>query len=122
VAPYLAARILHELGLRCRQIRPDLIQRSCRLAVSEADITLARLTGAKAVEILAAGLSDTMIGLVHEEEWRTQPLGLASVVGRTQTLPSFYWEGAAFDLTAAGVDDLRRRLGQYPQGEAPLLW
>ncbi len=122
VAPYLAARIFHELGLRCRQIRPDLIQRSCRLAVSEADIALARLTGAKAVETLAAGLSDAMIGLVHEEEWRTQPLGLASVVGRTQTLPSFYWEGAAFDLTAAGVDDLRRRLGHYPQGDAPLLW
>ncbi|MCB9139395.1 MAG: diphosphate--fructose-6-phosphate 1-phosphotransferase [Caldilineaceae bacterium] len=114
VAGYLAARINRALGLRCRRIRPDVMQRSARRLVTAADHALSRRLGEAAVQALTAGRSDVMV--------TPEPIPLASIAGQTRTLPAFYYAGSDFDITPAGVADLRRRIGAQRETAGALLF
>ena len=91
VAPYLAARVRGQLGLRCRHLRPDTIQRSSRALASEADRTLAEQVGRAAVKAAHRGESAIMVGLARQTAgWETVSVPLANVVGKERRLPPRY--------------------------------
>ena len=122
VAAYLAALIRERLGLRCRQLRPNTLQRATSaLAVAEVDRTIARLAGSAAAQAAQEGESDIMMGLtLRDGLWGTQPIPLADVVGRTITVPREMISADGMDVTAAFLDYAAPLIGQMPP--APLLW
>jgi 6-phosphofructokinase 1 len=82
--PYLAALVRTGLRLRCREVRPDVLQRSSQAHVSRLDRTLAELVGRAAVEAPAGGRIDgpQMIALRRAEgTWGTLPVPLDQVRG-----------------------------------------
>jgi ATP-dependent phosphofructokinase / diphosphate-dependent phosphofructokinase len=95
--PYLAARIREGLRLRCRLVRPDVLQRSARAHVSSLDRDLAALAGTAAVDALYGRECATpiMIGLRREgTQWRTEPVPLGEVRGE-RTLPAALHDDAS---------------------------
>ena len=62
-APYLAQVLRERVGLRCRQVRPETIQRSSVALASEVDRVLARRVGEDAVKAALEGQSGIMIAL-----------------------------------------------------------
>src|SRR5205085_2987342 len=88
-SPHLAALINVRLGLRCRQMRPDLIQRSNSATASPVDRALARQVGEDAVQAALDGRSEVMIGLERlESGWRSVPVALDEVIGHERPLPA----------------------------------
>ncbi|MBP8107082.1 MAG: diphosphate--fructose-6-phosphate 1-phosphotransferase [Caldilineaceae bacterium] len=105
VAPYLAGRIQSQLGLRCRQVRPDTIQRASSSLVSELDRRQAARTGAAAVDAVAEGLSQVMVGLHrHTSGWLTEPVPFADIVGQEKRLPPEFIAESGFDVTQAFME------------------
>jgi ATP-dependent phosphofructokinase / diphosphate-dependent phosphofructokinase len=95
--PYLAARIREGLGLRCRLVRPDVLQRSARAYVSALDRDLAALAGTAAVDALYGreSAAPIMIGLRREgAQWRAEPVPLGDVRGE-RTLPAALHDDAS---------------------------
>lgn len=112
VAPYLASLVRQRLGVRCRQLRPDLIQRSSSALASPVDRELAIQVGEAAVAGITQGLTNVMIGLVREgRQWRTTPVPFAAIIGQERTLPAPYWADCHYDVTAAFLDYLRPLVG-----------
>ena len=104
VAPYLAQLIGQKLGLRCRRICPDVIQRSSSLLVSESDRQLATQVGEAAVAAAVQGVSGVMIALARQGNgWQAYPVGLETVVGQERLLPVAFYEGCIYDVS----DDFR---------------
>ena len=104
VAPYLARRVQQELGLRCRQVRADTMQRSSRALASAADRTLAEQAGAAAVHAACASASGVMLGLQRDGDWwMPTPVPFADVVGRERAMPPAFLDPAHFDVSAAFV-------------------
>ena len=100
LAPYLSAMVVQKLGLRCRQLRPDTIQRSSSALVSETDRKGAVQVGRAAVEAAREGRSDVMLGLERQSEgWRAVPVPLAAVIGQEKPLPVSFISGE-FDVSA----------------------
>lgn len=100
--PYMAQLIQRALGLRCRQIRPDLVQRSSSALASDVDRELAALVGTQAVNAALAGTSDLMITLKRaKSSWVTESVPLANVIGRERALPEKFIHGKRFDVTTA---------------------
>ena len=62
-SPYLAQFVQERLELRCRQVRPETIQRSSAALASEVDRGLARPVGEDAVQAAVEGRSGIMIAL-----------------------------------------------------------
>ncbi len=123
VAPYLARRIRHTLGLRCRQARPDTLQRSCSALASSLDRDLAALVGAAAVRGLEEGRSAIMAGLVRGEDgWRVAFVPLADVAGRTRLVPPDFRDDERFDVTPRFLDYARPFVFDGDEESAPLVW
>lgn len=100
VAAYLARRVQDELGLRCRQMRPDTIQRSASRLVSQLDQQQAQRLGSAAVEALVSGQRGVMLGLTrHPHGWTPQPIPFPEVIGQSRALPGDWINADAFDVT-----------------------
>src|SRR5262249_58462702 len=88
LAPYLAQQVRRHLNLRCRQSRPDTIQRSNAALASTLDRDLATRSGDEAVAYAVDGCTDVMVALRREGAgWRTEPGPLDRVAGTERVLP-----------------------------------
>jgi len=113
-APYLAGLIRARLGLRCREARPDTIQRGSRAHASEVDRALAGRAGEAAVRAAAGGESEVMIGLRRRAgEWVCERVPLALVVGRERRLPAEFFDAAELTATPAFLDYARPLIGRW---------
>jgi 6-phosphofructokinase 1 len=100
VGPSLCQLIGQTLGLRCRHMRPDLIQRSSSGLASEVDRANAALVGKAAVAAFAEGQSGVMIGLQREQSrWTTHAVPLAEVVGVERKLPADFIASSGFNIS-----------------------
>ena len=80
--PYLSSLVRERLGLRCREVRPDVLQRCSTAHVSPLDRHVAALAGAAAAELAltSRAAAPVMISLRHESAgWRTEPVPLEAV-------------------------------------------
>lgn len=86
--PHLAALVRARLGLRCRLVRPDILQRASQALVSDLDRRLASAAGAAAVDTAVDAPGGAwMIALrTHGSSWCTEPVPLDTVCGE-RTLP-----------------------------------
>jgi 6-phosphofructokinase 1 len=101
VAPYLAQLVRSRLGLLCRQMRPDTIQRSCAALASPVDRHLAELSAHAAVIAAVDGRSDFMAGIVYDPAgWDVALTPLADVIGRERVLPAEMFDAEGFDVTS----------------------
>lgn len=99
VAAYLAHLARHRLGLRCRRIGPDVIQRSSSALVSDLDRQLATQVGEAAVAAAVQGVSGVMIALARQgNQWQAYPVGLESVIGQERLLPPAFYAGSTYDV------------------------
>jgi 6-phosphofructokinase len=113
VAPYLATRVRAALGLRCRHIRPDTVQRSSSALVSDIDRRLAQQVGFAAVDAVHAGHTGVMIGLVRQlQGWTTKPVPFAEIAGQERLLPATFYAPERWDVTASFVDYARPLVGE----------
>jgi len=113
VAPYLAHLVRQRLGLRCRQIRPDTIQRSSSALISETDRHLAELVGAQAIHTAQQGASEIMIGLTRTADgWQTLPVALVTVISQERKLPPEFIDHAGWGVTPAFVAYARPLVGE----------
>jgi 6-phosphofructokinase 1 len=123
VAAYVAHLVRAHLHVLCRQLRPDIIQRSARLAASDVDRRLAALVGSAAVHAAFGGKRAQMVTLaLHKENqqdvWQTPLVDLAAVAGQERALPASFLT-PNFDIDPAMLEYLMPLLGeQLPQ---PLL-
>ena len=116
-SPHLAALINVRLGLRCRQMRPDLIQRSNSATTSSVDRALARQVGEDAVQTALDGHSEVMIALERcGSAWRSVPVALERVMGNERTLPSEFIAPTGFDVTKDFLDYARPLIGEWRPG------
>jgi 6-phosphofructokinase 1 len=105
VAAYLAHLVQKQLGLRCRQIRFDAVQRSASASVSPVDRSLAAQVGAFAVELALAGQSGVMAGLTRTEDgWSNAARLLEEASGRERELPLEFMDAERHDVTPAFID------------------
>jgi 6-phosphofructokinase 1 len=87
--PFLARLVRERLGLRCRLVRPDVLQRCSRVHVSPLDRSLAGLAGTAAVDEAISGdrRQAVMIALRRvSDRWTTQAVPLDKVRGE-RTVP-----------------------------------
>lgn len=119
-AAHIARLVQTELGLRCRQVRIDVVQRTNGSLAAPLDRTLAAQVGAAAVEAAWSGVSGVMLGLVRQGGgWAPQPVPFAQVAGRERPLPSAFI-AAPFGVSTACVDALAPLAAPLPP--AALLW
>ncbi len=113
VAPYLAHLIRQRLGLRCRQIRPDTIQRSSSALASEVDRTLAALVGTQAVWAAVQGASEVMVGLARAADgWQTVLTPLLAVIGQERKLLPPFIDAGGWDVSDSFLDYARPLVGE----------
>src|SRR5688572_9732653 len=116
-APYLCQLVRRRLKLRCRQIRPDMIQRSSSALASEVDRELAQKVGRDAVRAAVNGQSGVMIGLERKgKDWLTVCVPLEQVVGRERTLPERFVDPEKFDVTPAFTSYAQPLVGNWSPG------
>ncbi|MCW5852415.1 MAG: diphosphate--fructose-6-phosphate 1-phosphotransferase [Anaerolineae bacterium] len=130
VASYLARLVGERLGLRCRQMRLDTVQRSSRTLVSAVDRACAFAAGEAAVQVALAGQSDIMMGLVRSTgephaaraaqqgsiQWGVAPVSLREIVGHERCFPA-EWLAPPFDIAPTYLDYLRPLVdGWQPDG------
>ena len=87
--PYLAALVRDRLALRCRLVRPDVLQRCSSAHVTAFDRGIASQVGTAAVDLVERAMDSTpfMVGLRRcPGEWKTEPVPLDQVRGE-RTLP-----------------------------------
>jgi 6-phosphofructokinase 1 len=124
-SPGVAARVARlvqgELGLRCRQVRLDVAQRTNSSLAAPLDRALAAQVGAAAVAAAFAGASGVMLGLARHESprggWATQPVPFAAVAGHERPLPA-HFIAPRFNVTQSCVDALSSLVAPLP---GPLL-
>jgi 6-phosphofructokinase len=120
-ALYLAQLVRERLGLRCRQIRPETIQRSSGALASEVDRVLARRVGEDAVKAALEGRSGIMIALERSGNcWRSMPVSLDQVAGRERTLPPDFIDTMNFNVTPRFTDYARPLIGDWSPGAIDL--
>ncbi len=112
VAAYLAGLVRARLGLRCRQLRPDTIQRSSRALAAPEDRRLAELAGRAAVQAAAEGATGAMVSLrAAPGGWTTGLTPLDQATGVERGLPAAYIAAGGLDVTPAFVDYARAVAG-----------
>jgi ATP-dependent phosphofructokinase / diphosphate-dependent phosphofructokinase len=87
--PHLSTLVRERLGLRCRVVRPDVLQRCSRAHVSTLDRRLAAMAGTAAVDVAASSQPGdaVMIALrLVGDAWTTGVVPLGQVRGE-RTLP-----------------------------------
>ncbi len=88
--PYLASLVRDGLGLRCRLVRPDVLQRCSRAHVTGVDRRIAALAGAAAVDAVGASLEPVMVALGSDgNQWRTELVPLERITGERTLPPDF---------------------------------
>jgi 6-phosphofructokinase 1 len=109
--PYLARLVRERAGLRCRIVRPDLIQRSSTALASEVDRRLAEQAGRAAVGAAAVGETEVLVALERTgREWKTRTVPLAGLP-RERLLPEAFLDADALDVTPAFLDYARAAVG-----------
>jgi len=112
--PYFARLVREQLRLRCRQVRPDTLQRASSASASAVDRKLAVLVGAEAVTCALDGESGVMIGVERvDDDWTAASVPLKDVAGRERTLPTEFVDTARFDVTRAFRDYARPLIGAW---------
>ena len=115
VAAFVADQVHRQLGLRCRQLRPNTLQRVSAALASPVDRYLAHQAGAAAVQAWADGLSGVMVSLARGEgAWQATTVPFSEVVGRERHLPDSFIGSAAFDVGSAFIDYARALVGPLP--------
>jgi 6-phosphofructokinase len=87
--PLLATFVRERLRLRCREVRPDVLQRCSTAHVTPLDRHIAALAAADAVDLALGGdaRAPVMLALRHDTiGWRTEPVPLDEIHGE-RTLP-----------------------------------
>jgi ATP-dependent phosphofructokinase / diphosphate-dependent phosphofructokinase len=82
--PHLSALVRERLGLRCRTVRPDVLQRCSRTHVSQLDRQLAALAGRAAVSAAVSGQAGDAVMITLRlagDEWTTGNVPLEQVRG-----------------------------------------
>ncbi|MBW7886553.1 MAG: diphosphate--fructose-6-phosphate 1-phosphotransferase [Caldilineaceae bacterium] len=124
VSAYLGGLVQNVLGLRCRQVRPNTIQRASAALASTVDRELAALAGSTAVALYTQGTTGVMVSLrrdgSEEGSWRTDHVNVGDVIGRERLLPDAYVAASGLDVTPAFLDYARTVAGPLPP--APLLF
>src|SRR5262245_10134961 len=116
-APYLAQLVRERLGVRCRQIRPETIQRSSAALASEVDRGLARRVGEDAVKAALEGRSGIMIALERIGScWRSIPISLDQVAGSERRLPPDFIDATTFNVTPRFTAYARPLIGDWSPG------
>ena len=120
-SPYLAQFVQERLELRCRQVRPETIQRSSAALASEVDRGLARQVGEDAVKAALEGQSGIMIALERTGNgWRSMPVSLDQVAGRERTLPPDFIDAMNFNVTPRFTAYARPLIGDWSPGAIDL--
>ena len=90
--PYLATLVRDQLRLRCREVRPDVLQRCSRAHVLPWDATIAALTGSAAVDWAAGADSGAVMIAVRQtpEGWRTEAVPLDHISGERRLPPRWH--------------------------------
>jgi 6-phosphofructokinase len=89
--PYLASIVRERIGLRCREVRPDVLQRCSRAHVTALDREIAAMVGAAAVDHVCdcAATEPVMIALRQRVDgWTTEAVPLDRVRGERTVPPS----------------------------------
>jgi ATP-dependent phosphofructokinase / diphosphate-dependent phosphofructokinase len=87
--PHLSALVRERLGLRCRTVRPDVLQRCSRTHVSQLDRQLAAVAGRAAVSAAVSGQDGDAVMITLRlagDEWTTGIVPLEQVRGE-RTVP-----------------------------------
>ncbi len=116
--PYLARLVRDRLKLRCRQIRPDTIQRSpgSSVGLPTTDGLLALGVGSRAVAAHAEGHSGVMMGvrwIKGKPEREILPVPLDEVIGRERLLPPEFIDAANFDVTSKFLEYAKPLIGDW---------
>ena len=112
--PYLAPLVRERLNLRCRQVRPDTLQRASSASASQVDRMLAVMVGAEAVTCALDRQSGVMIGIERiDRDWSTTAIPLASVAGRERTLPPEFIDRDRLSVTSAFIDYAKPVIGTW---------
>jgi ATP-dependent phosphofructokinase / diphosphate-dependent phosphofructokinase len=87
--PHLSTLVRERLGLRCRVVRPDVLQRCSRAYVSTLDRRLAAMAGSAAVDVATSSQAGDAVLIALRlvgERWTTGVVPLEQVRGE-RTLP-----------------------------------
>jgi len=120
-ADYVAALLQDRLGLKVRMDKPNYLQRSFSLCMSEVDADEAYRAGRAAVRLAVAGQSDVMVtlerqpGEVYRAETGAAPLG--RIANAEKLVPATYITAEGNDVTNAFVEYARPLIG----GELPAV-
>ena len=89
--PYLASLVRERLRLRCRLVRPDVLQRCSRAHTTELDRTLAAMAGTAAVDCVEDECDEPMMIALRRDAhaWQTRRVLLEQIRGE-RTLPAEY--------------------------------
>lgn len=109
-APFLAALVSQQLGLRCHFAVSDYLQRSARHIASAVDVDAAWRAGEAAVELALTGADRVMVSLqrkgARKVSWDMTSVALEKVAGKEVGLPKRFIRGDGFGITAACRDYL----------------
>lgn len=115
-ADYLAAVIGDKLGLKVRMDKPNYLQRSFSLAMSEVDADEAYRVGRAAVQLAASGHSDVMVTLDRQlgEAYYcdTGAAPLAEIANAEKLLPAAYIVAEGNDVTPAFLEYAQPLIGE----------
>lgn len=118
VAPVLAALVKEELGLKYHYAVADYLQRSSRHIASAVDVEQAYAVGKGAIEAVAAGQDDIMIGIERLQDkpyrWRLAHVNLSKVANIERKVPRSFRTKDEYGITARA----RRYLNPLIRGEA----
>jgi len=115
-ADYVAGLIDDRLGLKVRMDKPNYLQRSFSLAMSEVDADEAYRVGRAAVRLAVSGKSDVMVTL---ERWTGEGYGcdtgsapLVEIANAEKVVPDAYLVAEGNDVTPAFLDYARPLIGE----------
>ena len=111
-ADYMAGLIEDRLGLKVRMDKPNYLQRSFSMAMSEVDAEEAYRVGRAAVRLAASGQSDVMVTLERRTGDRikaaytcdTGTAPLAEIANAEKLLPAVYLVAEGNDVTPAFIE------------------
>ena len=114
-AEELARLLGGALGLKVRMDKPNYLQRSFCLAMSEVDADEAYRVGRAAVQLALSGQSDVMVTLVRRSEGDyycdTGAAPLAEIANAEKLLPDAYMTATGNDVTQGFLDYARPLIG-----------
>jgi 6-phosphofructokinase len=120
VAPYLAALIKEQLGLKYHWAVADYLQRSARHIASKTDVEQAYAVGKAAVELAAQGKNAVMVTIVRKSDtpyrWSTGTAPLNKVANVERKMPRNFITRDGYHITAACRRYLQPLIGgeDYP--------